>query len=137
MAAHPPVFDRLSIAPVTAENFDALIYRPAEIPDGKLKCVFFWGIDCPNCEIAKHVLSERSEEALALGLEWFHANVYDIPELGTRFSLFGIPAFFFFRDGKKLGRISPFPGFADFADAVRTLRAKIESSGVRSDGDEE
>ncbi|ACQ97691.1 thioredoxin family protein [Burkholderia pseudomallei MSHR346] len=33
----------------------------------------------------------------ALGLKWFHSNVYANPELARRFALHGVPAWFFFR----------------------------------------
>ncbi|MBY0555504.1 thioredoxin family protein [bacterium] len=87
----------------------------------QLVCVFFWGHDCPNCEIAKRVLVERKRDVDTLNMKWYHANIYEDFELATRFGLFGIPVFIFFKNGKKLGKISPFPGFDPFYEAVSKL----------------
>ena len=57
----------------------------------------------------------------SLKMKWFQANIYDDFDLATRFGLFGIPVFLFFKDGKKLGKISPFPGFEPFLEAVQKL----------------
>ena len=117
MARNHPFFERLGFTTLSEVSFDDCVL----VDDGKLKCVFFWGLDCPNCEIAKNALQNRAEEVRSLGLEWFDVNVYETPDLGTRFGLFGIPVFLLFRNGKKLGRITPFPGFDDFRDAVQRL----------------
>lgn len=111
--------DDLSIESVTTANFDEKVLKQKN-----LTCVFFWGEDCPNCEIAKNVLSDRRNEVKPWGIQWFHANVYQDFELGNRFGLFGIPVFIFFKDGKKLGKISPFPGFSPFAEAIEKLLTK-------------
>ncbi len=89
---------------ISSSDFDDSIARATG-----LICVFFWGQDCPNCEIAKKVLLDRKFEVDSLNLKWLHANVYEDFDLATRFGLHGIPVFMFFRDGKKLGKISPFP----------------------------
>jgi thiol-disulfide isomerase/thioredoxin len=86
--------------------------------------VFFWGHDCPNCEVAKKMLLQDAELVKPLGIRWFHVNVYEDMELGTRFGLHGIPAFFFFKESRKLGKISPFPGMDPFMSALRELRLK-------------
>lgn len=84
--------------------------------------VFFWGHDCPNCEVAKRMLLQDAELVEALALRWFHVNTYNESELGTRFGLFGIPTFLFFHQSKKLGRISPFPGIEPFLEALTKLK---------------
>ena len=83
--------------------------------------IFFWGENCPNCEMAKTILSERKTEVQAWDIKWFHANIYMDFELAHRFGLFGIPVFIFFKNGKKLGKISPFPGFDNFSEAIKKL----------------
>ncbi|MBC7742857.1 MAG: thioredoxin family protein, partial [Bdellovibrionaceae bacterium] len=80
---------------------------------------------CPNCEVAKKVLVDRRADVDQLKVKWFHANIYDDFDLATRFGLFGIPVFLFFKRGKKLGKITPFPGFEPFYEAVLTLIRKF------------
>lgn len=109
-------FEVYPIVKVSSADFDQKVLLSEQ-----LTCVFFWGHDCPNCEIAKRVLIDRKKEADSLGLTWYHANIYEDFDLATRFGLFGIPVFMFFKNGKKLGKISPFPGFDPFYEAVRKL----------------
>ncbi len=113
-------FDVYSIEKVSSVDFDQRI-----LSSEGLSCVFFWGHDCPNCEIAKRVLVDRKEEIDTLGLRWLHANIYEDFDLATRFGLFGIPVFMFFKDGKKLGKISPFPGFDSFFEAIQQLKKRL------------
>lgn len=120
MAANHPVFSTLNMVQLRTETFDSII----SAHESELVAVFFWGHDCPNCEVAKKMLLQDSTEVASLNIRWFHVNVYEDSDLGTRFGLFGIPAFFFFKDGKKLGKISPFPGMDPFMVALRELRAK-------------
>lgn len=115
--AHP-VFQALDMTELSPETFDGEVLRATE----ELTGVFFWGHDCPNCDVAKAMLLQDAGEVRALGLRWFHVNTYDHFDLGTRFGLFGIPTFLFFRGGKKLGRISPFPGMDPFLTALRDLQ---------------
>lgn len=115
-----PVFPRLQMCPLTETDFDAEIAGQGDALVG----VFFWGHDCPNCDVAKAMLLQEARDVEALGLTWFHVNAYEERDLATRFGLFGIPAFFFFHRGKKLGRISPFPGMEPFLTALRELKKK-------------
>jgi thiol-disulfide isomerase/thioredoxin len=115
-------FEHYRIEKIHTTDFSQKINATAE-----LVCVFFWGKDCPNCEMAKTVLVDRKSEIESLGLKWFHANIYDDFELATKFGLFGIPVFIFFKNGKKLGKISPFPGFEPFFEAVQKLKIKADS----------
>lgn len=116
-------FDVYSIENVVSADFDQKV-----LTSNELVCVFFWGHDCPNCDIAKRVLIDRKDEVDSLGLKWFHANIYEDFDLATRFGLFGIPVFMFFKNGKKLGKISPFPGFEPFFEAIQQLRTKISAT---------
>lgn len=115
-----PVFAKLSMQSLDPDSFD----REIEKFQNEIVGVFFWGHDCPNCEVAKAMLSQESDSVAALGIKWFHVNTYDHFELGTRFGLFGIPTFLFFYQRKKLGKISPFPGIVPFTDALRELRSR-------------
>lgn len=112
-------FSTFSPQLIESSNFDEELNK--EQNSGKIVCVFMWGHDCPNCDIAKRVLTDQKESLNQLSLRWYHANIYNDFALATRFGLFGIPVFLFFKDGKKLGKISPFPGFAPFFEAVSKL----------------
>lgn len=117
------VFAKLNATQLTHLDFDSHLESAAQ----NLAIVFFWGHQCPNCEIAKASLSQNLDRMLALGLKWFHVNVYEDEELGTRFGLHGIPTFLFFHQRKKLGRISPYPGIEPFVQAIRELEGRIGS----------
>lgn len=112
-------FTTFDLELVRTENFDEVL--ASEKFRDKIVCVFFWGKDCPNCEVAKKVLVDREAETKAFALQWLHANIYDDFELANRFGLFGIPVFMFFYNSKKLGKISPFPGFEPFSEAIEKL----------------
>ena len=116
-----PFFKRIDIEALNVQTFDQ---RLAEHP-GNIVGVFFWGHDCPNCEVAKGVLSDQHVKMGEFGFKWFHVNVYENFDLGTRFGLHGVPAFIFFKDGVKLGRITPFPGAEPFFEALATLKTKV------------
>jgi len=117
---HHPFFAALGCQQLHPQTLDRALEQHA----GEIVCVFFWGHDCPNCEVAKKILHQDAELVKALGFRWFHVNVYEDADLGTRFGLHGIPTFLFFFDGQKLGKISPFPGMDPFMRALEELRAK-------------
>jgi thiol-disulfide isomerase/thioredoxin len=112
-------FTTFDLELVNTENFDAVL--ASEKFRNKIVCVFFWGKDCPNCEVAKKVLVDRKVETKSFDIQWLHANIYDDFELANRFGLFGIPVFMFFYNSRKLGKISPFPGFEPFSEAILKL----------------
>ncbi len=112
-----PAFEILIPIRLRPETFDLGLSSHPE----KIVGVFFWGENCPNCEIAKRSLLENQASLLDLGIQWFHVNTYEDMDLGVRFGLFGIPTFLFFKNGKKLGRISPYPGFDPFHEALAKL----------------
>ncbi|GAA7755265.1 MULTISPECIES: thioredoxin family protein [Cupriavidus] len=113
-------FEALDMAEVDGENIDAAIANAGD----DLVCVFFWGVDCFNCEMAKKAILANPEPIRALDLRWLHANVYAHPELGRRFGLHGIPVFMFFHKGKKLGRATGWHGHGQFSAAVGNARLK-------------
>jgi thioredoxin-like negative regulator of GroEL len=116
MTNSPKTFlDRIS--ELTPKNFDSAI----QAKDGRLKAIFFWGRQCPNCEIAKRYLEEHHEEVLKTQIDWYHVNTYEHSDLGIRFGLHGIPTFLFFRDEKSLGRITSFPGWDPFQEVLNRL----------------
>ncbi|MGO4328311.1 thioredoxin family protein [Cupriavidus sp. 2TAF22] len=113
-------FETFGMREVNGDDIDAAIAAA----DDALVCVFFWGVDCFNCEMAKKAMLANPEPVRALELHWLHANVYAHPELGRRFGLHGIPVFMFFHKGKKLGRATGWHGHGQFAAAVANARLK-------------
>lgn len=88
----------------TPETFDELISRA-----GPLVVTYFWGPECPNCEIFARELPELLP-ALPAGVRVVKVNAYEYPELARRFGIAGIPAFVLFKDGKKLGMMRQYYG---------------------------
>jgi len=103
------------IPELTPDNFDSETHKE----DGRLKVIFFWGRQCPNCEVAKRYLEENHQEALNPKMDWFHVNTYVHSDLGVRFGLHGIPTFLFFKQGRLLGRVISFPGWEPFSQALQ------------------
>lgn len=115
-------FKKVKIEELNTQNFESKMTDSSS----ELVGIFFWGHNCPNCEIAKNQLSEENEAMNSIGIKWFHVNTYENFDLGTRFGLFGIPTFLFFNNEKKLGRISPFPGTDAFFAALNDLKNKYK-----------
>ncbi|MFK0379087.1 thioredoxin family protein [Pandoraea sp. NPDC090278] len=136
MAGDPPgmkgvdgtAFEAFSMHELTAATFDEGLRTAGD----DLAVVFFWGVDCFNCEVAKKTMLAQREAIEALGLRWFHANVYADMALGRRFALHGVPTFFFFHAGKKLGRATGWQGLPQFRLAVAAAREKIVAAGGKT-----
>ena len=120
----PSAFAAFDMQELTADTFDAGLKEAGD----ELAVVFFWGFDCFNCEIAKKAMLAKPDEIRALGLRWFHSNVYEHRELGRRFLLHGVPTWFFFHRGKRLGRATGWHGIAQFEAAVAAAREKIRAA---------
>jgi hypothetical protein len=123
-------FATFGMQELTAETFDAGLQSAGE----DLAVVFFWGLDCYNCEIAKKAMLAKPDAIRALGLRWFHSNVYEHRDLGRRFMLHGVPTWFFFHRGKRLGRATGWHGLTQFEAAVAAAREKIRAAGVGTAG---
>ncbi|ODP33941.1 thioredoxin family protein [Pandoraea sp. ISTKB] len=121
-------FEAFSMRELTAGTFDDGLREAGD----DLAVVFFWGVDCFNCEVAKKAMLAQREAIEALGLRWFHANVYADMALGRRFALHGVPTFFFFHAGKKLGRATGWQGLPQFRLAVAAARDKIAAAGGKT-----
>jgi thioredoxin 1 len=89
----------------TPERFDA----PLATPPDHLVVVYFWGPQCPNCEVFAKDLPDLLE-ALPENVTIVKTNAYEHPELARRFALFGIPAFVLFKGGAKLGMMRQYYG---------------------------
>ena len=120
------VFDMQALS---AETFDAGLASAGD----ELAVVFFWGFECFNCEIAKKAMLAQPDAIRALGLRWFHSNVYEHRELGRRFMLHGVPTWFFFHRGKRLGRATGWHGIGQFEAAVAAALAKIRAAAPDED----
>ncbi|MCU9954086.1 thioredoxin family protein [Burkholderia sp. BKH01] len=117
----PAAFVAFDMQALAADTFDAGIEGAGDA----LAVVLFWGVDCFNCEIAKKAMLAQPDAIRALDLKWFHCNVYEHHQLGRRFGLHGVPTWFFFHRGKRLGRATGWHGLAQFQAAVSAARAKI------------
>ncbi|MGU7771020.1 thioredoxin family protein [Burkholderia sp. MR1-5-21] len=117
----PAAFDVFGMQALSADTFDAGLAGAGDA----LAVVFFWGVDCFNCEIAKKAMLAQPGAIRALDLKWFHSNVYEHPALGRRFGLHGVPTWFFFHRGRRLGRATGWHGLAQFEAAVAAARRKI------------
>jgi hypothetical protein len=82
--------------------------------------------------MAKKAMLARPEAIRVLGLRWFHSNVYEHRELGRRFMLHGVPAWFFFHRGRRLGRATGWHGLGQFEAAVAAAREKVLAKAAGS-----
>jgi thioredoxin-like negative regulator of GroEL len=110
----PEFFQRFPMQKVTEASLDDAL-REIGAPVGVL---FLWRRDCPNCDIAKRAMLLAQDRFQWPQVRWMHDNVYDDPTMATRFGLHGIPTFIIFRDGRKIGRISAWPGAQAFVAAL-------------------
>jgi len=117
----PDFFWKFPMQRVRADDLDAALADSS----GPLTILFLWGHDCPNCDIAKRAMLAAAERFQWPQVHWLHGNVYEQPELATRFGLHGVPAFFVFRGTRKLGRITPWPGPDAFVGAIETQLAAL------------
>ncbi|NUS59980.1 MAG: thioredoxin family protein [Lysobacter sp.] len=113
----PEFFHHFPMQRVHAGDLDHVL-----ADDGRLRILFLWGRDCPNCDIAKRQMLATPDAFAWPDVDWLHDNVYADPRMGTRFGLHGIPTFLVFRGARKLGRITPWPGTAPFVEAIERLR---------------
>jgi hypothetical protein len=121
-------FAAFEMQELSAQSFDTAL----EAAGDELAVVFFWGLDCFNCEIAKKAMLAQPEAIRSLGLKWFHSNVYEHRELGRRFLLHGVPTWYFFHRGKRLGRATGWHGLGQFQAAVAAVREKVRAKTAGS-----
>ena len=89
----------------TPEDFDAqLVSAPNEVV-----VAYFWGPDCPNCDVFARDLPALLE-ALPANVKLIKVNAYEHTDLARRFGLFGVPAFIVFKGGQKLGMMREYYG---------------------------
>lgn len=89
----------------TPETFDELIAA-----QDALVVLYFWGPDCPNCEVFARDLPELLTQIPSDGVRLVKVNAYEHPELARRYAIFGIPSFVLYKGGKKLGMMRQYNG---------------------------
>lgn len=105
----------IPIVHADASSFDDQVMRVRD----ELVIVYFFGPQCRNCELFAAQLPALIEELGDVRARLVKVDAYAESELATRFALYGVPAFLPFRDGKRLGRMSSFPGRSEFLGAIR------------------
>jgi hypothetical protein len=111
----PDFFARFPMRAIRSEVLDDALADPGAPP---LTLLFLWGLNCPNCDVAKRAILVSPERFQWESVRWLHANVYDDPEMASRFGLHGVPAFFVFRGTRRIGRITGWPGVDPFTRAI-------------------
>ncbi len=99
----------------TDVDFDALVLAPRD----ELVVVYFWGPNCPNCEVFAARLPSLLAALGEVPARLVKVDAYEHTQVATRHGIYGIPAFHLFRDGKKLGRMSEFHGDAYWLGVIR------------------
>ncbi|GBQ69095.1 thiol-disulfide isomerase [Ameyamaea chiangmaiensis NBRC 103196] len=115
----PTFFEQFAMTAVTHATLDDAL---SEAPDG-LSILFLWGLNCPNCDVAKASLLRAPARFAWPDVRWLQCNVYDDMPMATRFSLHGAPTFLVFRGGRSLGRMTGWPGADAFTAAIERQRA--------------
>ncbi len=122
----PDFFDRFAMQRVDSATLDGVLADASS----RLDVLFLWGRDCPNCDVAKRAMLLAGDRLHWDGVRWLHDNVYQDPPMAIRFGLHGIPAFFVFGGGRKLGRITAWPGIEPFVAAItQQLAARPQARG--------
>lgn len=96
----------LTVEQATPLTFDALL----QAPEDTLVVVYFWGPECPNCEIFARDLPGLIDELAGERIRLVKVNAYEHTDLARRFALFGIPGFVLFKGGRKLGMMRQYYG---------------------------
>lgn len=115
---HPRFFEQFPMHLVRAVDLDATL-----ADDDRIRVLFLWGRDCPNCDVAKGEMLRAPGRFRWGDVDWLHDDVYEDRAMAVRFGLHGIPTFMIFRGARKLGRITPWPGTDAFVAAIERVRA--------------
>jgi len=105
----------VNIVHANEETFDDLVYAPR----GRLVVAYFWGVDCPNCELFATRLPVLEQALAGSPVTLVKTDVYTHPAIARRFGLYGIPAFLLVRDGVKLGMMRQFHGDGYWLSVIR------------------
>lgn len=104
-----------------SQDFDQKVLKPK----GSLVVVYFWGTNCPNCEVFANHLPMILEDLKGAPVEFVKVNAYETPDLAERFGLYGVPTFLLIRGGKLLGRMTTFQSREYFVTVIRETLARI------------
>lgn len=118
----PDFFTHFPMHRVTSTTLDAVLDESTHALD----ILFLWGRDCPNCDVAKREILAKTARFQWDDVRWLHDNVYEDPDMATRFGLHGVPTFIVFHRGRKLGKISPYPGVEPFTAAIAQQLDKVK-----------
>ena len=91
--------------------------------DARLLVAYFWGPDCPNCEVFARELPSLLPSLDAAKVRLLKVNAYEHMELARRYALFGIPTFLLFRRGRLLGKMSQYRGREFWLDVLHEQEA--------------
>lgn len=93
----------------------------AEVVDvrGELVVVYFWGPDCPNCDFFATRLPGLLTQLAGESVRLVKVNAYAHPDVARAHAIAGIPQFFLYRDGVRLGRMSEFKSDAYWLAVIR------------------
>jgi thiol-disulfide isomerase/thioredoxin len=95
----------IDVQQATPDTFDQLIQG-----DEELVVAYFWGPECPNCEIFARDFPGLLAELAPARVRVVKVNAYEHPELARRFGIFGIPSFVLFKGGTRLGMMRQYYG---------------------------
>jgi thiol-disulfide isomerase/thioredoxin len=98
---------------------DASFDREVRAVRGALVVVYFWGPDCPNCDVFKAALPGILDELGEAPVRLVSVEAIGSPDTALAHSIYGVPTFYLYRDGEKLGRMSEFRGRRFFVDVLR------------------
>ncbi|MFL5322360.1 MAG: thioredoxin family protein [Myxococcaceae bacterium] len=111
------------------QTFDAIVRE-----DDALVVAYFWGDDCPNCDVFKADLPALLEK-VPNGIRFVQVNAYVEMELARRFGLFGVPAFLLFHRGKLIGRMSEYYGRQYWLTVLEEQQKKALEKAAENPGD--
>ena len=97
----------------TPEDFQAALEAHPKL------LLYFWGPDCPNCEIFKRSWPKLLPELDDLPVDFVALDAYQYPEVARRYAVYGIPHFLLFKGGRKIGKMSEFRGERFWSTVVR------------------
>jgi thioredoxin 1 len=91
--------------------------------DPRLLVAYFWGPDCPNCEVFARELPSLLPALDGTKVRLLKVNAYEHLTLARRYALFGIPTFLLFRGGRLLGKMSQYRGREFWLDVIQEQAA--------------
>jgi len=113
--SQPTFFTQFPMQKVNSTSLDDVLSGEAA---PRVTILFLWGLNCPNCDIAKAAILRTPDRFLWPTVRWLQCNVYDDFPMASRFGLHGAPTFVVYRDRRSRGRITGWPGGEAFVRAI-------------------